>query len=180
MIYTSNYKSPLGNITIASEEENIIGLWFENQKYYLSSIKEKTIDNDDDKAIIKAKKWLDKYFNNEYPSIKELPLNLKGTEFQLLVWNILKEIPYGETMSYKEIADRIAKSKKLKGMSAQAVGGAVGHNPISIIVPCHRVVGSHGNLTGYAGGLDKKIYLLKHENVDVTKYYIKEKGNLIE
>lgn len=172
MINIGNYKSPIGNITIASKENKIIGLWIENQKYFLSSIKEIMIENNEDESIIKAKIWLDKYFNKENPDINELPLNPSGTEFQLKVWNILKEIPYGKTITYKDIADKIAKEKKLKRMSSQAVGGAVGHNPISIIIPCHRVVGSNGSLTGYAGGIDIKAKLLKHEEADMKNLYI--------
>lgn len=172
MINIGSYESPIGDITIATKENNIIGLWIENQKFFLSSITEEMIENNEAESIKKAKMWLDKYFNKEKPDIKELPLNPFGTEFQLKVWKILKEIPYGKTITYKDIADKIAKEKKIKRMSSQAVGGAVGHNPISIIIPCHRVVGSNGSLTGYAGGLDIKVKLLMHEDVDMTNLYL--------
>lgn len=172
MINIGSYESPIGDIIIATKENNIIGLWIENQKFFLSSITEEMIENNEEESIKKAKIWLDKYFNKEKPDIKELPLNPTGTKFQLKVWKILKEIPYGKTITYKDIADKIAKEKKIKRMSSQAVGGAVGHNPISIIIPCHRVVGSNGSLTGYAGGLDIKVKLLMHEDVDMTNLYL--------
>lgn len=167
MIEVAHYKSPIGNILIAAKSENIVGLWFENQKYYLEILKNEQMQETENKILNKTKKWLDKYFNGDKPDINELNIELIGTDFRKRVWQILCEIPYGKTVTYKYIAEKIAKERKMKTMSAQAVGLAVGHNPISIIVPCHRVVGSNGSLTGYAGGLDKKIYLLKHENVDI-------------
>lgn len=167
MIEVAHYKSPIGNILIAVKSEKIVGLWFENQKYYLEILKNEQIQETENKILNKTKKWLDKYFNGDKPDINELNIELIGTDFRKRVWQILCEIPYGKTVTYKYIAEKIAKERKMKNMSAQAVGLAVGHNPISIIVPCHRVVGSNGSLTGYAGGLDKKIYLLKHENVDI-------------
>lgn len=163
MIYTTHYKSPIGDLLLASKDNKLIGLWIEGQKYYMSNFLEEMKENDNDKTLLKAKKWLDRYFNKEKPSIKELELNPMGSEFRQAVWKILCEIPYGKVTTYKEIAEEIAKQKGINKMSAQAVGGAVGHNPISIIIPCHRVVGTNGDLTGYAGGLDKKIYLLEHE-----------------
>ena len=163
MIYTSHYLSPLGDILLASLNNELIGLWFKDQKYYLSFIKEEIKEKNDERILLQAKNWLDRYFKGEKPNIAELKCNPIGSDFQKQVWKILCEIPYGKTITYKEIAKKIAKEKGLKSMSAQAVGGAVGHNPISIIIPCHRVVGSNGNLTGYAGGLDKKEYLLRLE-----------------
>lgn len=163
MIYTSTYTSPIGDILLASQNNELIGLWFKGQKYYMNSLKEEIEEKNDEKTLMKAKKWLDKYFKGEKPSIKELSLNPDGSEFRKKVWQILCEIPYGQTLTYKEIALKLAKENGLNSMSAQAVGSAVGHNPISIIIPCHRVIGSNGKLTGYAGGLDKKEYLLKLE-----------------
>ena len=163
MIYTTHYKSPIGDLLLASKDNKLIGLWIEGQKYYMSNFLEEMKENDNDKTLLKAKKWLDRYFNKEKPSIKELELNPMGSEFRQAVWKILCEIPYGKVTTYKEIAEEIAKQKGIAKMSAQAVGGAVGHNPISIIIPCHRVVGTNGDLTGYAGGIDKKKYLLEHE-----------------
>ena len=163
MIYTTHYKSPIGDLLLASKEGKLIGLWIEGQKYYKSNFSEEMKENENDKTLVKAKKWLDRYFNNEKPSIQELELNPMGSGFRKTVWKILCDIPYGKVTTYKEIAEEIAEQKGIDKMSAQAVGGAVGHNPISIIIPCHRVVGTNGDLTGYAGGIDKKKYLLEHE-----------------
>lgn len=163
MIYTTHYKSPIGDLLLASKEGKLIGLWIEGQKYYKSNFLEEMKENENDKMLLKTKKWLDRYFGNEKPHINELELNPIGSEFRQAVWKILCDIPYGKVTTYKKIAEEIAKQKGIAKMSAQAVGGAVGHNPISIIIPCHRVVGTNGDLTGYAGGLDKKIYLLEHE-----------------
>lgn len=163
MINSTYYSSPIGEILLVSKDNNLIGAWFEGQKHFLSTINEELMENEDE-ILFKAKSWLSRYFNGEKPNINELDLKPEGTDFRLEVWDILREIPYGETVTYKEIADKIAKKRGVGKMSAQAVGGAVGHNPISVIIPCHRVIGSDGNLTGYAGGLDRKIFLLKHEN----------------
>ncbi len=163
MIYTSTYTSPIGDILLASQNNELIGLWFKGQKYYMNYLKEEIEEKNDEETLMKAKKWLDRYFKGEKPSIKELSLNPDGSEFRKKVWQILCEIPYGQTLTYKEIALKLAKENGLNSMSVQAVGSAVGHNPISIIIPCHRVIGSNGKLTGYAGGLDKKEYLLKLE-----------------
>ncbi len=163
MLYISKYKSKIGNLTLASDEENLIGLWIEGQKYYLYNIKEEMQENNNIKIIKQTKLWLDKYFKGEKVSPKELKLAPRGSIFQKTVWNILCEIPYGKTTTYGKIATEIAKIQNKKSISAQAVGGAVGHNPISIIIPCHRVIGANGNLTGYAGGIQKKIELLKIE-----------------
>ena len=166
MIYISHYPSPLGDILLASKNNELIGLWFEGQKYYLASINEEMQEKNDEEIFLKTKNWLDRYFKGRQPNIKELSLNPIGSDFRKKVWKILCDIPYGKTITYKEIAEKLAKEKGLKSMSAQAIGGAVGHNPISIIIPCHRVVGSNGKLTGYAGGLDKKEYLLKLEKIE--------------
>ena len=163
MINSTHYSSPIGEILLASKDNKLIGAWFEGQKYFQLGIDEDLSENEDE-ILLKAKDWLSRYFNGKKPAIYELDLAPEGTDFRRDVWNILLEIPYGETVTYKEIADKIAQKRGIEKMSAQAVGGAVGHNPISIIIPCHRVVGSDGSLTGYAGGLDKKIFLLKHEN----------------
>lgn len=163
MIYTSTYTTPIGDVLLASKNNELIGLWFEGQKYYLNSINEEMQVKNEEEILKKTKNWLDRYFKGEKPSIKEIKINPNGSDFRKEVWKILCKIPYGKTITYKEIAEKLAKERGLKSMSAQAVGGAVGHNPISIIIPCHRVVGSDGKLTGYAGGLDKKEYLLKLE-----------------
>lgn len=160
MINSIHYKSPIGNILLASKDNELIGAWFEGQKYYLANINEDITENEDE-ILIKASKWLDDYFEGKKPPINDLKLAPAGSDFRLKVWKILCEIPYGETITYGEIAKRLSKDKK---MSAQAVGGAVSHNPISIIIPCHRVIGSNGKLTGYAGGIERKRFLLRHEN----------------
>lgn len=154
-----------GKITIVSDEKNIIGLWIEGQKYFANTLLEEPILKDDMIPLTQAKSWLDQYFSYKKPSITNLPLAPKGGEFRQRVWKILCKIPYGKTTTYGEIANQIAKDTGKKSMSAQAVGNAVGHNPISIIIPCHRVIGKNGDLTGYAGGLDKKIKLLQIENI---------------
>lgn len=179
MIYTKYYSSPIGKILMASKNNKLIGLWIEGQKYYLSNLKESLEEKNDDITLTKAEIWLDKYFKGEKPDIKDLDLNPIGSEFRQSVWKILCNIPYGKTTTYNDIAKEIAKQKGIEKMSAQAVGGAVGDNPISIIIPCHRVVGTNGSLTGYAGGIDKKIFLLKHEKVDMNKFFIPKRGTAL-
>ncbi|WP_296875352.1 methylated-DNA--[protein]-cysteine S-methyltransferase [Thomasclavelia sp.] len=177
MQYTSKYQSPLGPILLAGDDEGLTGLWFEGQKYYALYL-DKENEEKETEILKDAKRWLDIYFSGKEPDFK-IPLHFTGTDFQNEVWEILYQIPYGKTMTYGEIANILAKRKGLSRMSAQAVGGAVGHNEISIIVPCHRVVGSQGSLTGYAGGIDKKVALLKLENVNMDNYYIPKKGTAL-
>ena len=164
MIYSTQYKSPIGNLLLASDGKNLIGLWIEKQKYFAGNITEKMIKNETLPIFIKTKKWLDGYFDNKNPKISNLALKPQGTEFRKIVWNLLCEIPYGQTTTYGEIAKHVAKRLGKEKMSSRAVGSAIGHNPISIIIPCHRVIGANGKITGYAGGVKKKIKLLKHEN----------------
>lgn len=165
MVHTSHYPSPLGDILLASQDGKLIGLWIESQKPYLAELGENIVENPTDPVLIQTRDWLDRYFTGDKPKPNELPLAPIGSDFRQQVWQILKTIPYGQTTTYKQIAETIAKKRGTKRMSAQAVGGAVGHNPISIIIPCHRVIGADGSLTGYAGGLDKKTFLLHHELV---------------
>ena len=179
MIYTTHYASPMGDIMLAARDNALIGLWIDGQKYFLGSIKEDIACGDDVAVLLQAKGWLDRYFGGSKPSISELTLAPEGSGFAKSVWHILCEIPFGETTTYGAIANRIAKENRLAKMSAQAVGGAVGHNPISIIIPCHRVVGSSGSLTGYAGGIDKKIWLLTHEGLDMARFTVPTKGTAI-
>lgn len=174
MIYTAHYNSPFGDILLAEKDNKLIGAWLENQKYYLSGLKEEMQENEKCEILIKTKKWLDRYFNNEKPNIKELELNPIGSEFRKNVWKKLCNIPYGKVVTYKYVAKEIAREMGLDTMSAQAVGGAISHNPILIIIPCHRVIGSDGSLTGYAGGVDIKKALLEHENVDMSNLFISE------
>ncbi len=168
MKYISRYKSPLGKILLAADEAGLTGLWFEGQKYYAHGLCENCAEKETE--IFKlTKKWLDIYFSGSEPDFTP-PLNLIGTDFQKEVWQILTEIPYGKTVTYGNIAKKIAAKRGMERISAQAVGGAVGHNRISVIVPCHRVVGANGSLTGYAGGIDKKIRLLELEGVDMSNF----------
>lgn len=159
-MYSTSYPSPLGEMLIVSDGEAICGVWFLDQKHFKSSGSENLIQNDDLAIFKKVKIWFDSYFNGENPEI-DFELKPEGSEFRLKVWKILSEIPYGETLTYGEIAQKVSPT-----MSAQAVGGAVGHNPIAILIPCHRVMGANGNLTGYAAGLDIKVELLKLEDID--------------
>lgn len=167
MYYTAPWDSPLGKLTLASDGEYLIGLWIDGQKYDRDILKGKEIAEEMIPVLEKTGDWLERYFAGERPEISELPLGMTGSSFRKEVWNILCQIPYGQVITYGEIARKMAVRLGRKSMSAQAVGGAVGHNPISIIIPCHRVVGTGGSLTGYAGGLDKKIMLLEHEGVSL-------------
>lgn len=161
MEYTYHYDSPLGGITLASDGEALTGLWFDGQKYFGDTLSK---DHEAKELPIfeQTVTWLDIYFNGKEPDFTP-PLSMKTTPFRKAVWEIMLTIPFGQTMTYGEIADKIAKQKGISRMSAQAVGGAVGHNSISLIIPCHRVVGTNGSLTGYAGGIDKKMQLLTME-----------------
>ena len=162
MIYISTYLSPLGNILLAADDIGLTGLWFEGQKYFANTLPDKRIVQET-KILTEAKKWLDIYFSGDEPDFMP-PLHPSGSPFRQEVWKILSEIPYGQTVTYGEIARRMGELKNVPHMSAQAVGGAVGHNKISIIIPCHRVVGVNGSLTGYAAGIDRKISLLELEH----------------
>lgn len=174
MYYYYIYNFPIGKLTVASNEENIVGLWLDGQKYYMDILKGKEYQEKETETIKLAKKWLDKYFGKGKPEISELPIELIGSDFRKQIWKILSEIPYGKVITYRDIAKQIAEQKGIKTMSAQAVGGAVGHNPISVIIPCHRVVGTNGSLTGYAGGIKNKIKLLELEGVDILRLYNKK------
>ena len=173
MLYKTLYNSPLGVLTIAGNGKNITGVWLEEQKYFCAAVKEPLIEKDDLPVFIKTKNWLDRYFQGEKPLVDELPLAPQGNDFRKAVWKILCSIPYGETITYGEISKKIADQMNRKSMSAQAVGGAVGHNPMSIFIRCHRVVGSNGSLTGYAGGIDKKIKLLQLEGFKIENKTIR-------
>ncbi len=173
MQYTTKYQSPLGEILLAADNQGLIGLWFVNQKYFADNLDLSHLEQET-KVLKDAKRWLDIYFSGRVPNF-QLPLHFTGTAFQNEVWKQLLEIPYSSTATYQEISDTIAKKLGKKSMSAQAVGGAVGKNKISIIVPCHRVVGTNGNLTGYAGGINKKIALLKLENGFKEEFFIQSK-----
>ena len=169
MYYTFNYLSPLGGITLASDGQDLTGLWFDGQKYFGGNL---PAEHTKQLRIFEQTiKWLDVYFSGKAPDFTP-PLSMKGISlFRKRVWEIMLEIPFGQVATYGQIAKQIA-AETGKQVSAQAVGGAVGHNSISLIIPCHRVVGSDGNITGYAGGIDKKFALLKMEGADISKLVI--------
>ena len=162
-MYYCTYESKIGLLYLISDGESLCGCYLENQKYFPNDIDDYQL-NDELNVFIESIAWLEKYFNGENPSIDEIPLNFNETEFRKTVWEVLKEISYGEVITYRDIAEIIAKNRGIKTMSAQAVGGAVGHNPLLIFIPCHRVIGADGSLTGYAAGLENKRFLLNLES----------------
>lgn len=169
--YISHYESPLGDIIMACDEKSLTGLWFDGQKYDRATL----CDNHEEKetpVFNEVKRWLDIYFNGEKPEFTP-PVKIKSEGLEKEVAEILMRIPYGKTATYKEIAACVAKKRGVLKMSAQAVGQAVAHNAIALIVPCHRVVGSDGSLTGYAGGVDKKVELLTLEKVTIKDNKVK-------
>ncbi len=174
MMYTCIYSSPLGNILLAADEIGLTGLWFEGQKYFANTLSDERISQET--PILKeAKHWLEIYFSGKEPEFTP-PLHPEGSEFRQAVWQILLQIPYGQTITYGEIARRFEERQNTSHMSAQAVGSAVGHNEVSVIIPCHRVVGTNGSLTGYAGGIDKKISLLELEHADMSRMFVPKKA----
>lgn len=177
MTYTYHYDSPLGGITLSSNGAELTGLWFDGQKYFgdtLTNARTETYLP----VFAQAIRWLDIYFSGKAPDFTP-PLCMETTPFRKAVWEIMLTIPFGQTMTYGQIAERMAKQKGLPKMSAQAVGNAVGHNSISLIIPCHRVVGANGSLTGYAGGIDKKARLLALEKADMTTLFVPKKGTAL-
>lgn len=177
MDYTYHYNSPIGGITLASDGKNLVGLWFDGQKYFADTL-EKDATEKKLPVFDETKKWLDTYFSGKEPNFTP-PMCIRTTAFRKEVCKIMLTIPFGQTMTYGEIANVIAKRHGRGRMSAQAVGGAVGHNPISLIIPCHRVVGANGSLTGYAGGINKKMKLLTMEGADMTKLFLPKKGTAL-
>ena len=163
MEFTYHYNSPIGGITLASDGKALTGLWFDGQKYFADTLSE-NYEKKKLPVFEETVKWLDIYFSGKEPDFTP-PLLMKTTPFRKAVWEIMLTIPYGKTMTYGEIAKKIAQQRGLKKMSPQAVGGAVGHNSISLIIPCHRVIGTDGSLIGYAGGIDKKVKLLHLEKI---------------
>ena len=174
MVYTTQYVSPLGTITLACDDAAIIGLWFDGQKYFGSILPEQRAEKEHP-LLRDAERWLDIYFSGRAPDFTP-PLRYDSTPFRKAVCEIMLTIPYGRTMTYGEIAAEAARRQGLAKMSAQAVGGAVGHNPISLIIPCHRVVGANGSLTGYAGGIARKVRLLELEHADMSGFFVPKKG----
>ena len=165
MDYIYHYQSFLGGITMASDGTHLIGLWFDGQKYFADALRG-PVQEQSLPVFKDTCRWLDTYFSGKNPGFTP-PIAMRTTPFRKQVWEIMLQIPYGRTLTYGEIADKIAKKRGMKKMSAQAVGGAVGHNSISLIIPCHRVIGAGGNLTGYAGGIKTKIKLLNLEGIQL-------------
>lgn len=163
MYHSAQYASPVGVLTLCACEDKLAGLWLEGQKYFGCSISGEMVPDRDTPVLLQAREWLDRYFAGEAPSPAELPLSPMGTPFRQTVWKLLLEIPYGQVITYGQLSWRTAAALGRPSMAAQAVGSAAGHNPISIIIPCHRVLASTGALTGYAAGTDKKQWLLLHE-----------------
>lgn len=172
MVYTTHYQSPLGALLLAARGDALAGLWLEGQKYFLGSLKEPAEPMEGHPVLLQAGDWLSRYFAGERPDSGELKLDPGGGEFRRTVWEELCRIPYGSVTTYGALARTVAARLGRASMSAQAVGGAVGHNPISILIPCHRVVGADGSLTGYAGGIDKKLWLLDHEGVETDRFFV--------
>ena len=179
MRYKTFYDSPLGKITLQSDGKNLTALKLEKHRFMDKYKSSDMIQDHNLEIFIKTKKWLDQYFIGENPSIEQLSLKPEGTEFRKNIWKILCEIPYGKVITYGDIAKKVARERGMERMSAQAVGGAVGHNPIGIIIPCHRVVGQDGSLTGYGGGIENKVKLLELEKVDMTNLYVPTKGTAL-
>ena len=177
MTFIQHYDSPLGGILLAADAVGLTGLWFDGQKYFARGLSSEREERELP-VLLEAKRWLDIYFTGKEPEFLP-PLHPNGSAFRRSVWEILLQIPYGRTTTYGEIARRLAEKQKLPRMSAQAVGGALGHNEISIIIPCHRVVGTNGSLTGYAGGVDKKVKLLELEHADMTGFFVPKKGTAL-
>lgn len=173
MNYTQQIPSPLGNILLSADEIGLTGLWFEGEKYYADALPREHIERETP-ILMDTKRWLDVYFTGREPDFTPL-LHPTGSPFRQTVWQLLLEIPYGQTTTYGALAKRLGGVR----MSAQAVGGAVGHNPISLMIPCHRVVGANGSLTGYGGGIDRKVKLLQLERADMQGLFVPKKGTAL-
>lgn len=174
MTFTQHYDSPLGSILLTADEIGLTGLWFDGQKHFARGLPAQHTEQDTP-VLSEARRWLDVYFTGREPDF--LPaLHPIGSAFRRRVWDLLLRVPYGQTVTYGQLAQQLAAQQSLSHMSAQAVGGAVGHNAISIIIPCHRVVGAGGNLTGYAGGIDRKVQLLTLEHADTSGFFVPKKS----
>lgn len=177
MMYVQQYHSPLGGILLAADEAGLTGLWFDGGKYFAATLSAAYVQQETP-ILMEAKRWMDVYFSGQEPHFLP-PLHPIGSAFRQSVWQLLLQIPYGQTATYGEIAQRLARQRGIARISAQAVGGAVGHNGISLMIPCHRVVGANGSLVGYAGGIYRKKKLLELEHVDTRRLFIPEKGTAL-
>lgn len=177
MLYYKKISSPLGEITLRSDGERLTGLWFADDKHY-GDKDIQDAQNAELPVFARAEKWLAEYFVGCEPKVN-VPLQFTGSDFQKSVWKILQKIPYGTLITYGDIACEIAAQRGLARMSAQAVGGAVGRNPLCIIIPCHRVIGADGSLTGYGGSMWRKVRLLEIEKTDMSKLTVPTKGTAL-
>ena len=177
MTYIQHYSSPLGSILLAADEIGLTGSWFDGEKYFADNLPAEHAERQTP-ILAEAARWLDIYFTGKEPGFTP-PLHPIGSAFRQAVWEILLQIPYGQTTTYGEIARQLAEKQGREKMSSQAVGGAVGHNEISVIIPCHRVVGTSGSLTGYAGGIGKKVKLLELERADMRGFFIPKKSTAL-
>lgn len=169
-MYTLHYDSPLGGILLAADDVGLTGLWFDGEPYFAEGLDpEHTAQKTP--ILQQAERWLEVYFSGREPGFTP-PLHPMGSSFRQAVWELLLQIPYGQTTTYGALAKQLAEKQGRPRMSAQAVGGAVGHNRIAILIPCHRVVGTNGSLTGYAGGIDKKEKLLRMEHVNMEQFFV--------
>lgn len=171
IMYTSTYDSAIGSLLLAADDIGLVGLWLNSDRFYTNLLANREYIAKGTPILQEAKRWLNAYFSGHEPKV-EVPLHLIGTPFRQEVWKLLLQIPYGQVATYGDLAKKMAEKRGVAYMSAQAIGGAVGHNEISIIIPCHRVIGANGNLTGYAGGIDKKLKLLELEGVDTKKLFL--------
>lgn len=176
--YTEYETGLIGSLFAASDGEGLVGCWFENDRYFGCGVDGGMVRDDADPVLLHVRAWLDRYFANEMPDPRELPLAARGTEFQLRVREAMLDIPYGQTTTYGAIAKRLEQETGRR-QSARAVGGAVGRNPLCLIVPCHRVVGAAGNLTGFGGGIDTKVVLLEHEGAMKPSFKRPGKGTAL-
>ena len=165
MNYFSTYDSPLGELVLAANDGALTGLWMAGQRFFASGLPSNSIKGTND-VLKEAECWLDSYFAGERIELGDIPIQMQGTPFQKEVFELIAQIPYGCFVTYGDLASDIAHKRGITKMSAQAIGGAVGHNPISIIVPCHRVLAAGGKLGGYGGGLENKRFLLRLEGID--------------
>ena len=177
MMYTTHYASPLGGILLSADDEGLTGLWFDGEKYFAHGL-DPQHEERETPILTETKRWLEIYFSGREPDFLP-PMRYDSTPFRKCICDIMLTIPYGQIMTYGEIAAQAARRQGMERMSAQAVGGAVGHNPISLMIPCHRVVGAGGNLTGYGGGIDRKAKLLALEGVDMRHFFIPKKGTAL-
>ncbi len=180
MLYCTTYDAgPFGEFTLAGNGHSLCGLWMDGQKYFAATAHGAMERRDDLPIFEQAVQWLDRYFAGEAPNPVDLALAPCGSPFRQRVWRKLLAIPYGQVRTYRDIAQELAVEDGREHMSAQAVGGAVGHNPISLIIPCHRVIGANGSLTGYAGGVTRKMRLLEHEGVDISRLFVPTRGTAL-